>query len=413
MFLIGNPCVVLVVVLFQNVFGESREEAEKGLKLILGYPLDAVSNFTEMAIEHGYEAEQHLVTTEDGYILTMFRISKGKNCKEPIRKPPVLLMHGLLMSSDSFMDSGPDAGLAYLISDLCYDLWAPNIRGNYYSKQHIKLNPSKDREFWDFSNFEFGYYDIPASLNYILSYTKSDKINYIGYSQGGSTFFIMNSERPEYNDKIGVGILLEPGSKHTYTRSQLFRWLGDTYQLALPTLYQAGLYEALPLGGFVQEAASFLCKDYALADFACKVALGLIDSFHPGSIKTETVRVLFGHFPAGTSVKNMAWYGQALNVDEFQNFDYGATGNLQQYGTSQPPVFNLSLVEVPVVVIHGRHDYLTSPADVEWVTSKLPNVLEQFYVEDPMWNHFDITYSQFTGRSILGKIKEYLDEFST
>ncbi|XP_013137819.1 PREDICTED: lipase member K-like [Papilio polytes] len=305
-----------------------------------------------MAIEHGYLSEQHTVTTEDGYILTMFRISKGKNCKGPNRKPPVLLMHGLLMSSDSFMDSGPQAGLAYLISDLCYDLWAPNIRGNYYSKRHIKLDPS-------------------------------------------------------------VGILLEPGSRHTYTRSQLFRWLGDTYQLLLPTFYQAGLYEALPLGGFVQEAASYLCKDYALADFACKVALGLIDSFHPGSIKTETVQVLFGHFPGGTSVKNMAWYGQALNVDEFQHFDYGATGNSQLYGTSQPPAFNLSLVSVPVVIIHGRHDYLTSPADVEWVTSKLPNVLEQYYVEDPMWNHFDITYSQFTCRSILPKIKEYLDVFST
>ncbi|CAH2056962.1 unnamed protein product, partial [Iphiclides podalirius] len=408
----GRTCLLIFLVLHQNVFGDDRAQDERELKLQRGYPLDSLLNFTELATEYGYSAEQHEVVTEDGYILTMFRITRGKKCQGPIRNPPVLLMHGLLMSSDSWMDSGPKAGLAYLVADLCYDLWAPNVRGNYYSKKHIKLDPAKDPAFWDFSNLEFGYYDIPASIDYILNYTMSDKINYIGFSQGGSTFLIMNSERPEYNDKVGVGILLEPGSRHTYTRSQLFRLLGDTYEVNLPVFYQTGHYEALPLGGFVQEAASYICKDYLLADTVCRFVLSLIDSFHPGSVLTQTIRVLLGHFPAGTSVKTMAWYGQALNADVFQNFDYGASRNLQVYGTAQPPAFNMSAVTVPVVVIHGRNDFLTSPADVEWITSQIPHVLEQYYVADPLWDHFDVTYSQFTGRSILPKISEYLSKFS-
>ncbi|CAG5013314.1 unnamed protein product [Parnassius apollo] len=398
--------------MIQNVIGYKRAQTERELKLLQGYPLESLLNFTELATEYGYVSEQHTVTTDDGYILTMFRITRGKNCHGPIRNPPVLLMHGLLMSSDSWMDAGPKAGLAYLISDLCYDLWVPNMRGSYYSKKHIKLDPAKDQEFWDFSTMEIAYYDIPATIDYILKHTMFDKINYIGYSQGGGTFLMMNSERLEYHDKIGVGILLEPATRLTYTRSQLFRLLLEYYRANLPYLYQIGIYEALPLGGIEQKFAAYICKDYVIANTVCRQFLSLIDSFHPGSIETETIRVLVGHFPAGTSVKNMAYYGQALNVDVFQKFDYGSSRNLQMYGTAQPPTFNLSAVTVPIVVIHGRNDFLTSPADVDWVTSHLPNVLENYYVVDPLSNHFDVPYSQFNARNILPTIKKYLKMFS-
>ncbi|XP_014365457.2 lipase 1 [Papilio machaon] len=398
--------------MFKNILGDIEAGVEKPLKFNLMYPSMSSLNFTELATRHGYVSEQHTVITEDGYILTMFRITKGRHCRRLIRKPPVLLMHGLLMSSDSFLDSGPNAGLAYLISDLCYDLWLPNIRGNYYSRRHINLDPDVDKDFWDFSNLEFGYYDIPASIDYILRHTKSTKLNYIGFSQGGGTFVIMNSKRPEYMKKTGVAILLAPGTKHTYTRSTLFRLLCETYLLYFPLLTDIGEYEALPLGGIVQKLSAFLCKDTLIASSGCRLALGLLYGPHPGSMETETVKVLFQHFPAGTSVKNMAWYGQSVNIDEFQNFDYGAIKNLQVYGSVQPPAFNLSLVEVPIVIIHGRNDFLASPADIEWLASKLPNLLEDFYVEEPLWNHFDMTYSRLTSKYILPKISEYLKKYS-
>ncbi|KPJ03004.1 Lipase 1 [Papilio xuthus] len=402
----------LSLVLFKNVLGDIEAGVRKPLKFNLNYPSEPLINFTELATRHGYVSEQHTVITEDGYILTMFRITKGRNCRRPIKRPPVLLMHGLLMSSDCFLDSGPNAGLAYLISDLCYDLWLPNIRGNYYSRRHIKLDPDVDQDFWDFSNLEFGYYDIPASIDYILHHTKSKKLNYIGFSQGGGSFLVMNSKRPEYMEKTGVAILLEPGTRHTYTRSRLFRLLCETYLLYYPLLTDIGEYEALPLGGIVQKLTAFLCKDSIAASSGCRLALGLIDGPHPGSVETETIKMLFNHFPAGTSLKNIVWYGQAVNVDTFQNFDYGASKNLQVYGSVQPPAFNLSLVEVPIVIIHGRNDFFASPADVEWMASKLPNLLEQFYVEEPLWNHFDVTYSRLTSKYILPKISEYLKKYS-
>merc|ERR1712179_581220 len=51
----------------------------------------------------GYQAEEHFPITEDGYILGMHRIPRGKRNSEPLNRPPVLLMHGLMSSSSCWI----------------------------------------------------------------------------------------------------------------------------------------------------------------------------------------------------------------------------------------------------------------------------------------------------------------------
>lgn len=47
-------------------------------------------------------------------------------------------------------------------------------------------------------------------IDKILSVTKLDKLLYIGHSMGSTTFFVMLSEKPEYNEKIVAFIALAP-----------------------------------------------------------------------------------------------------------------------------------------------------------------------------------------------------------
>lgn len=71
---------------------------------------DARLTTTELLRAYNYPAEEHSVTTEDGYILEMHRVPNPG-------RPAVLVMHGMLSSSADFVLMGPNHALAYFLHD--------------------------------------------------------------------------------------------------------------------------------------------------------------------------------------------------------------------------------------------------------------------------------------------------------
>ena len=59
---------------------------------------DADRNFAEICENAGYAFEQHRVVTEDGYILTVYRIP-GKLGEQTRPKPAILFQHGVFDSA--------------------------------------------------------------------------------------------------------------------------------------------------------------------------------------------------------------------------------------------------------------------------------------------------------------------------
>lgn len=183
----------------------------------------------QLIVKYGYRQQTHHVTTNDGYILELHRIYTAGG-------QPVILMHGLLDSSATWVLSGPKTGLglkytniigsgvflcdvcfiflAYILSDLGYDVWMGNARGNIYSKNHKRYRANGTRHerkmFWNFSFHEIGIIDLPAIIDYVETQTHFSKLHYIGHSQGVTAFFVMTSERPEYNEKILLMTALAP-----------------------------------------------------------------------------------------------------------------------------------------------------------------------------------------------------------
>lgn len=78
------------------------------LSLLIGASLaskeDINRSFEEIVSARGYAVEQHYVTTVDGYINCMYRIpGRVGNDNSTVRGPPVMLMHGIIDSSDAWV----------------------------------------------------------------------------------------------------------------------------------------------------------------------------------------------------------------------------------------------------------------------------------------------------------------------
>ena len=119
----------------------------------------------------GYDWEVHEVTTEDGYILNMFRLTKNE-LGEPIASPkgPLLLQHGLTVNAANWFN-GKTVQLAssipIVLARAGYDVWLGNTRGSNFSLGHTTLDPYVGRGYWDFSYAELGKYDLHAMIDYI------------------------------------------------------------------------------------------------------------------------------------------------------------------------------------------------------------------------------------------------------
>ena len=79
---------------------------------------NTLTSQTELIEYWGYPVEEHHVTTEDGYILTMHRIPGSD--KAPARagpKTPVFMGHCLVATSTVYAFGPPEKSLAYILAD--------------------------------------------------------------------------------------------------------------------------------------------------------------------------------------------------------------------------------------------------------------------------------------------------------
>lgn len=138
----------------------------------------------------------------------------------------------------------------YLLYDQGYDVWMANVRGNTYSRKHVKYS-THHAKFWDFTFHEMGKYDIPSTIDYVLNYTGVSQIHYIGHSQGTVVFWIMASERPEYMDKVILMQALAPVAYLKHCRSPVVNFLAE-WHLSVSVSFPIQLIPSTSRGGFRQ-----------------------------------------------------------------------------------------------------------------------------------------------------------------
>ena len=117
--------------------------------------------------------ELHVVRSEDGVDLRLTRFRAGS-------KGPVVLAHGLGVSSRIFMPDTIDTSLAEFLVSRNYDVWLLDFRAS------IDL-PSAHSQF---SGDDVARFDYPAAVDAVRRITGSDTVQIVAHCFGASTLFM-------------------------------------------------------------------------------------------------------------------------------------------------------------------------------------------------------------------------------
>ena len=69
-------------------------------------------------------------------------------------------------------------------------------------------------------------YDMPAMIDYIIRRSGEAKMHFVGISQGGTVFLVLNSMLPQYNAVFKTATLLAPVAYVSNTKGALAKVVG-------------------------------------------------------------------------------------------------------------------------------------------------------------------------------------------
>ncbi|KPI95828.1 Lipase 3 [Papilio xuthus] len=384
----------------KNVFEVLADSDTNGQSISQMQHEDIFLNITELAEKYHYPMEVHKVITEDGYILSLHRIPKGRNSTR--NDLVVLLMHGILDSSDSWILQGPNKSLGYILAETGFDVWMGNARGNKHSLSHIKLESSQS-EFWDFTWDEIGKYDLPSMIDYILETTKMKTLYYIGHSQGTTSFYVMLSLKPNYNNKVKMMFSLAPIAWMGHVKSPIVKMFSPANKIL--RYINSNAYSHTTK--YFNTVTNIICN---FLPIRCDSLLNLIIGYDFKHINGSMLSIILGHMPAGSSTLQFVHYGQLVESGRFCSYDRGEKDNLRIYGSKLPIDYDLSGISIPIVVYYSGNDWLSDPRDVDILKSHLKVHIDN-YIDD--FNHLDYLYADIAKELIYLSIIKQIYYYET
>ncbi|GAB0092450.1 hypothetical protein DMENIID0001_074420 [Sergentomyia squamirostris] len=363
---------------------------------------------TEIVRHHGYTAEEHTVSTPDGYILKLHRVlPQGGN--DTTSRPVVFLQHGILGSSVDFLLQGPQKSLPFQLADAGYDVWMGNFRGNWYSRKHYKWN-SWDKKFWDFEWQEFGVMDLPSMLDHVILTTGGKKVHFIGHSQGATAAFVLLTMQPEYNKIFKTFQALAPITFLKNTKSPFVKALARmTFTTDVVSEY-LGDGQFIPSARLLDLGGRLLCKDHATTQSLCLNTLFLLTGFDSDQLNKTLLPEIFTRHPAGSSVYELIHYAQVVKSGNFAQYDHGIVGNLKRYGSTNPPSYDLSKITAPVTLHYAPNDWISTPEDVEYFAQKLSNCTGKYLVQSPKFSHYDFLWGENVKQQVYEKVLKVINK---
>jgi gastric triacylglycerol lipase len=341
-----------------------------------------------------YPIETHNITTQDGYILTFYRI-QAKNTYIQEGLPVIYLQHGLLASSDCWIMNDEPQAPAFMLANKGYDVWLGNNRGSKHSLLNINYT-TNDTEFWQFTWQHMAKYDIPAAFAYIAGATKQ-KIHYIGHSEGTTQMFAaLSLQEPIVMNNIETFIALGPVAYVHNGESPILKELAESPFAAI--VEYLGINDFMPPNSLSNHWAADICTYFR------DECIQIVNATDPDRklVNIPRIAIYFGHWPAGTSSLNMFhWRQMVLETENvFPMYNYGVAGNIENYGQPTAPTFDLGNINIPVHLFVGSDDVFAGPLDATLLRNDLvgsPNVT---------FNEYPMAHTSF----LLGRDMSFMNK---
>ncbi|KAF5457379.1 hypothetical protein F2P56_021483 [Juglans regia] len=312
-------------------------------------------------IVHGYKCQEHEVTTQDGYILSLQRIPEGRVVRNDAgnKRQPVLIQHGVLVDGMTWFLNPPEQNLPMILADNGFDVWIANTRGTRFSRRHTALDSSIP-DFWDWSWDELVSFDIPAIFDFVYGQT-GQKIDYVGHSLGTLIALASFSEGKLVN-QMKSAALLSPIAYLSHMNTALGVVAARAFVNGEITTI-LGLAEFNPKGEPVGNFLKSLC---AYPGVDCYDLLSALTGKNC-CLNASTIDLFLMNEPQSTSTKNMIHLAQTARDGILAKYNYGRPDyNVMHYGIATPPIYNLSNIphDLPLFVSYGGQDALSDVGDV-------------------------------------------------
>ncbi|EDW76531.1 uncharacterized protein Dwil_GK15509 [Drosophila willistoni] len=367
---------------------------------------------------HNVSYELHNVTTGDGYQLQVQRLPR-------LGARPVLLVHGLLGSSLSWLCQGPGKSLAFQLYQQHYDVWLANLRGSSpYGRHHLELTDVM-AEFWHYSFHEFGSYDLAAIIDHMTEITSKgsssaegevqdgeEKANaevvephqvlLIGHSQAFNAFLVLCAMQPRFNQRILLIQALAP-------LAQLHRQVRfDSAQVRAVMKFVKQRQKSNKFELFQPGELRKICqKKREQCEYYTKQLVGssqnnkkLLDAFN------------YDNLLQGGSIREIKHLQQIWKSGDFIAYDYGPIENLQVYHNIEALGYNLSDISVPIILYFGQTDALATPEGVHAIYAKMLNSVRSVRrIASNKFNHLDFLLSSDVKTLVNDKLIELMEKF--
>lgn len=357
----------------------------------------------EICYHFGYKVENHVLTTRDGYILTIHRIYKEKIIAN---KPIVYLHHGLITNSEIFvLGETASKSLPFLLVDQGYDVWLGNNRGNKYSRKHINLKCSS-KEFWDFSLDEFAMFDTPDTISHVLKKTKQKDLVVIGFSQGATQTLAALSLSESLNQQIKLFIGISP----SMTPNWVFNPIVYLF-IKFPNLiyFIFGRKSLMPSGTvlIVKLMGPFfrLFVDttfYLLFDWRIK------------NLTNIQKQMVYPHVFSPSSVKSIVHWLQIIKSHSFQMYDsvnHSFISKLSSttYKLHKVTEFPINTITTKIMLIYGSLDNLVEIMSME---KGLINCKELKLHGIQNYEHIDVLWAKNVEKEVFKPILKEINELN-